>query len=284
MAVLSCNRRDDLEKTLDQLFAKEDLWNEVIVVDNTSTDGSWEMVEKRFPDVKLVDSGGNIGTAGSNLAFEAATGDWILSLDDDSYPVIESLGPICEAIESNRPEAAIALSIRKKWAPVVSTGSRSQPLKEAFGFSGAGVLFNRKAIGDIGGYDQDLFLFTNELDWTARALGMGWRLASCDDAVVIHRSTPANRSSLRHAHYYCRNTLVFLMRYAPKPLLANLLSGYLRDIFLFTVLHGSGAYLRAFREARKMLKHFKSTPGNRLSKEQFLEIKPDLRAPFSYLG
>lgn len=281
VAILSFNRCKELEETLEQLYRKGNLWREVIVVDNASTDSSRQLVKKKFPDAKLIDSGGNIGTAGSNLAFEKATGDWILSLDDDSYPVIESLGPVCDAIESGRPEAAIALSVRKKWQPSNLTGS--QPLKKAFGFSGAGVLFNRKAIQEIGGYDRDLFLFTNELHWTARALAKGWSLAASDSAVVIHGSALANRSRWRHAHFYCRNTLLFLLRYAPKSLLPKLLTEYLRDIWLFTIWHGTGVYLKALGEARKLQK---ATPwsGLRLNMEQFRAIKPDLRAPFSYLG
>ncbi len=281
VAILSFNRRKQLEETLEQLYGKGNLWREVIVVDNASTDGSREVIRKKFPDVKLIDSRGNIGTAGSNLAFEKATGDWILSLDDDSFPVIESFGPVCEAIESGRPEAAIALSVRKKWNPSNTTGS--QPLREAFGFSGAGVLFNRKAIQEIGGYDRDLFLFTNELHWTARALAKGRRLAACDSAVVIHRSAAVNRSSWRHAHFYCRNTLLFLLRYAPKSLLPKLLAGFLRDIWLFTIWHGTGVYLKALGEARKLQKA-SPWPDLRLNMEQFQAIKPDLRAPFSYLG
>ncbi len=281
VAILSYNRCSELEETLTQLYKKGDLWCEVIVGDNASTDGSRAMVREQFPQVKVLNTGGNHGIVGSNLAYTSAVGDWVLSLDDDSHPVIESLAPVCRAIENGCVAAAIALSVRKKWIPAEK--SESEVVKPAFGFSSAGVLFNRKAIREIGAYDPELFLFTNELHWTARALSKGWEVAACDHSVVIHRSAPANRSSWRHAHFYCRNTLLFLLRYAPKRLLPKLLTGFLRDIWLFTLLHGSGVYLKALAEARKLQKA-KPWQEPRLSIEQFHAIKPDLRAPFSYLG
>lgn len=190
VAILSYNRRDELEETLRQLYQKGDIWHEVIVGDNASTDGTREMLHENFPQVKIIDTGGNRGIVGSNLAYTSAKGNWVLSLDDDSHPVIESLEPLCRAIDNDCSAAAIALSIRKKWLPSGSNSSRA--IRPAFGFSSAGVLFNRKAIRELGPYDPELFLFTNELHWTARALSNGWNLVSCDNAVVVHRSAPAN--------------------------------------------------------------------------------------------
>ena len=100
VAILSYNRCAELEETLTQLYKKGDIWCEVIVGDNASTDGSREMVKEKFPQVKVLNTGGNHGIAGCNLAYTSTAGDWVLSLDDDSHPVIESLEPVCRAIET----------------------------------------------------------------------------------------------------------------------------------------------------------------------------------------
>lgn len=145
------------------------------------------------------------------------------------------------------------------------------------------VLLNRLAIADVGGYDPELFLFTNELHWSARALLAGWRLVKFDSACVIHRSAPLQRSSRRHAFYYCRNMLLFLLRYAPISQLRPLLTAYTTNIYLYSILHRTTTYLRALRET-SMLARNSTRPSKRLTEDQFAQIRPDWRGPFAYLG
>ena len=58
---------------------------EVIVVDNASTDGTSAMIRETFPEVKLIETGRNLGAPGWNAGFAVARGDYILILDDDAY-------------------------------------------------------------------------------------------------------------------------------------------------------------------------------------------------------
>ncbi len=279
VVILSYNRRVELERTLRELFGRGEIWREVIVCDNASTDGSRQMVREKFPQVKCINTGSNMGVLGWNPGYEAASGDWVLSLDDDSHPALDSFHSVCETIDRGCDAAAIALSIRRDWHP------KDMPNGEApaQGFSSAGVLLNRQAIADVGGYDPELFLFTNELHWSARALLAGWRLVKFDSACVIHRSAPLQRSSRRHAYYYCRNMLLFLLRYAPKSQLRPLLTAYTTNIYLYSILHRTTTYLRALRET-SMLARNASRPAKRLTEDQFAQIEPDWRGPFAYLG
>lgn len=282
VAVLSYNRRDELRRTLEELQRHRSVWHEIIVGDNASTDGTPEMLRADFPDVRLLETGGNHGIVGSNLAYAAATGDWVLSLDDDSAPVVESMAPVFHALEQRCKAAAIALSVRRTWTPS-AVARPASGLTPAFGFSSAGVLFNKRALDTIGTYDPELFLFTNELHWTARAVLAGWELARCDTACVVHRSAPANRSSTRHAFHYTRNLLLFLLRYAPPTEGRQLLTRYLQRVFAHTVLHRSTAYLRAMRDGFRL---HRTHPAKRcpLTPSQLAAINPDWRAGFAYFG
>src|ERR1700686_3958576 len=57
---------------------------EIIVVDNASTDGSPEMVRTQFPEVKLIESGANLGFAvGNNIGLKKATGKYICLINSD---------------------------------------------------------------------------------------------------------------------------------------------------------------------------------------------------------
>ena len=72
VAILSCNRRDELRETLHQLYTYGDCWHETIVADNGSTDGTVDMLLKRFPHVRLVRSSENAGVRGINSAYRLA--------------------------------------------------------------------------------------------------------------------------------------------------------------------------------------------------------------------
>lgn len=283
VAILSYNRREELRRTLRTLAASPELWHEIIVADNASGDGTPEMLRREFPAVRLIPTGGNRGIVGSNLAYTAATGDWILSLDDDSAPVAETLAPLLPALPAlANNTAAVALSVRRSWTPP-AVASAAPLFAPAFGFSSAGVLFNRRAIAAVGTYDPELFLFTNELHWTARALLAGWSLAKADSACVLHRSAPANRSSARHAYHYTRNLLLFILRYVPAPDSRRLAARLFQRSAAYSLLHHTCIYLRAIRDALALTRR---NPAQRirLSPAQLANLNPDWRAGFAYLG
>ncbi|MBN2319611.1 MAG: glycosyltransferase [Acidobacteria bacterium] len=279
VAILSYNRRDELHKTLNAVCRPEYPWREVLVADNGSTDGTVEFVRNAFPDVRLLALDRNIGIEASNRAYLAATAPWVLSLDDDSAPAVESFDVLAEELAREPQVAALALSVRRSASALERTSSS----EIAYGFSSAGVLFNRAAIESIGPYDPELFLFTNELHWTARALLQGWRIRKYSGAVVVHRSASRNRHSSKHAFYYSRNLLLFLLRYAPTAQKAAMMSSYFRELLVCSLLHRTGVYLRACNSAWRIgaATREKIQP---LPEDVFRSINPDLRAGFGYLG
>lgn len=278
--ILSFNRRDDLRFTLQKLLAWGDIWAKIIVADNNSEDGTQEMLANEFPDVVCLSTGGNVGVSGWNVAFEDVDSEWALSLDDDSHPVLETWDPICSALEEDVDVAAIALSICG--AESCKVNQEKRPLTPTCSFSSAGVLLRKDALDVIGGYNPDLFLFTNEIDWAARAVSQGYKLLMCDCAQVVHRSTPLQRNSWRHAYYYCRNLFLWIMRYAPESVLQDLLSRYIRDVYLFSLLHCTRYYLKAYAEGKQLYKALPTVP--RLTLEAFERFRIDYRMPFAYFG
>ena len=74
--ILNTNRKDDTLECLRSLQASSYKNHEVIVLDNASTDGSAEMVQREFPWVILVASPENVGFArGNNVALSRASGE-----------------------------------------------------------------------------------------------------------------------------------------------------------------------------------------------------------------
>jgi GT2 family glycosyltransferase len=282
VSILSYNRRDELRYTLTELAKTSDYWHEIIVADNASFDGTPEMVRAEFPNTHLIEMGENLGIVGSNQAYEAATGDWVLSLDDDSTPDAKSFDRLKELLLDKKNIAAISLSVRRK-KTLLKPLNQFEPIEKSYGFSSSGVLFNRRAVTKIGVYDPELFLFTNELHWTARAITLGWDIAKANNVTVYHRSVAKNRSSAIHAYLYTRNTLLFLLRYAPLSLIQSLITRYFQWTFAYTLLHQTTVYLKAVRSALK-LNHKFPEKRHSLDEVSLLNINPDLRAGFSHLG
>lgn len=279
VCILSYNRCEELRYTLEVIFEIENLWLEVIVGDNNSTDGTHMMLAKEFPQVKLINTGGNHGVQGWNLAFEEAQGEWLLCLDDDSHPKLNTWSSVLRLLNEGTDAAAIAFSITS----LEGAGEKipmNGPIKTTCSFSSAGVLLRREIVQCIGGFDAGLFLFTNELDWAARAVAHGYQLLMCEEAQVVHRATPLQRSSWRHAYYYTRNLSLWIMKYAPETYLSRLLSRYIQNVYLFSILHRTFYYWKAMREAKRiMLK----SHACRLTEAQYAAFNIDFRMPFVYL-
>lgn len=83
---------------------------EIIVVDNASSDGSAEAVRNQFPEIILVDSGGNLGYAkGNNLGFSRAKGEYLLTLNPDTEFDTRQLPLALEILDSSSSLAAIGI-------------------------------------------------------------------------------------------------------------------------------------------------------------------------------
>src|SRR5690554_4798994 len=86
IVILCWNRKKDMKESLNNI-RKIDYTNlEVIVVDNCSTDGTVEMIEQDYPEVNLIKMYKNIGIEAYNIGFKNSLGEYIVILDDDSFP------------------------------------------------------------------------------------------------------------------------------------------------------------------------------------------------------
>jgi GT2 family glycosyltransferase len=109
--ILSYNRKNELRNTLLKLFQQSYKKIEVIVVDNSSSDGSPEMVESEFPSIKLIRLKKNIGIAGWNEGFKIAKGEYVLVLDDDAYTEKDAVSLAVKEIEKNSSIGIIAFNV-----------------------------------------------------------------------------------------------------------------------------------------------------------------------------
>ncbi|MBN2503384.1 MAG: glycosyltransferase family 2 protein, partial [Anaerolineales bacterium] len=85
MIIVNWNGRDYLEGCIGSLRGTGDVDFEIIVVDNESSDGSVAFLRERFPEVRVIESGGNLGFArGNNLGAQYAQGEYLAFINPDT--------------------------------------------------------------------------------------------------------------------------------------------------------------------------------------------------------
>ena len=255
--VLLCwNRREDVEEVMEHLARVEYPRLEIVVVDNASEDGTAEMVATRFPRVRLLRMAENLGIAGYNAGFEVARGEYLVILDDDSYPAPDAVGRMVGRFEIDPLLGVIAFDVRNaagfRWQPgaIVPEASGTATAYQ-MSFNGAGFGIRRALFEQIGWYPAEFFLYWNEQDTAFRVLDAGYRIETRDDIVALHKFSPRNRASERAPFFYTRNAFWMVWKNYPFDL-ALLTTARLIYLCCYHALEQrSGVYLRAMWKAFK---------------------------------
>jgi GT2 family glycosyltransferase len=254
--ILSFNRKDELRTTLAKVHAQAHAEIEVIVVDNNSSDGSVDMVKHEFPGVRVISLAANVGIAGWNEGFKAAAGDYILVLDDDSYPDTDAISRCIAVMEENPRCGVVACRIVNTQTQAIANYLRIDGVP--YEFIGFGALLRRTMLERVGYFSAVLFLYLHELEFSIRMVDAGYVVVDCADAVVFHAVSVKNRRigrgnpiDKRKIFYDVRNLIYILISYfglkhvfmkTVRIAAGRLYVGMRRGCF-WTVVHGLAAGL-----------------------------------------
>jgi N-acetylglucosaminyl-diphospho-decaprenol L-rhamnosyltransferase len=202
----------------------------VILSDNASTDGTPENVRASFPDVRLVETGGNLGfPVACNRGAEAGWSDVVVLLNNDVDVRPDFLERLVEPLEADdRVGSVAALLVRPGERLIDSIGLaadatlaafprlRGRPAEDAHskrpllaGPSGGAAAYRRKAWEQAGGLDEAVFSYMEDLDLALRLLTAGWGPAAAPDAVGVHLGS----ASMGHRSAQQRRQLAFSRGY-----------------------------------------------------------------------
>ncbi len=214
--VVSYNAAPWIERSLESLRGTG---AEVIVVDNGSTDGTLELVRERFPEARVIEQENRGFGAGNNAGMRAASGRYFLLLNPDAWLAEGALDDMV-AFADEHPEAAVVgprllnpdgslqRSVRgyptpwrlateyfflRKLAPrsealnaLFGAGFDHRSVRDADYLFGACMLVRRDAVDSIGGFDEDFFLMSEEVDWCYRFHQAGWKVLFYPEAEAYH--------------------------------------------------------------------------------------------------
>jgi len=289
------NMSEHLRNTLRELYAHPRMWHEVLIADTGASDGLAALLAKEFPRAVMVSASGSDATRAVtpctpalNEAFKVAQGDWILCLEADSHPFMETFGIVAGLLDEASEAAAVTLDVRRPGAPAPLRPHRAgdrPALCQDYAFNAAGVLLNRRAVASIGGFDPDFSMHLRGQEWAARACHRGYYLLHCAESLVVQRRIGPALRRRREAYLASRDALLFILRYAPRASRRQLLTEFFSDAAACSFLHRTPVYARALCSAFATGLSLRSKQGSLpLDAAQFTAINPDLTAPFAFLA
>jgi hypothetical protein len=220
VVIPSWNTKEYLAACLAHLASAEKPATEVIVVENGSTDGSLEYVRADHPEVIVLANARNEGFArGSNQGMRAARGKYVLLLNTDTELFPDALARLVAFLEAHPGHAAVAPRLVHKDGSTQRTVQEFPTLKTALFFStplerwfprsrelrryfmrdwdqessrdvdqppAAVLLLRRNVLEQVGLFDEELWLFYNDVDLARRLKAAGWKTHYLAEARVVH--------------------------------------------------------------------------------------------------
>lgn len=248
--IVNYNVRDFLHHALVSLQkAMKGIRGEIIVVDNASDDGSIEMIRKRFPSVQLIASRQNLGFAkANNIGLKLARGKFLLLINPDTLVQEDTLKVMLRFFEENpdvglagckilNPDGTFQLACRRSfprpWAAFTKMAGLSSlfPNSRLFGrynltylspdetyeldaVSGSFMMVRREAYEQVGGLDEDFFMYGEDLDWCYRIQRSGWKNYYVHTTQIIHyKGESTKRSSLNEIRTFYQAMHLFVQKH-----------------------------------------------------------------------
>jgi N-acetylglucosaminyl-diphospho-decaprenol L-rhamnosyltransferase len=212
------NAAERLARTIESLAAQT-MVPRVVVVDNGSTDDSVAMMAERFPDVTAIALDENIGFGSAlNLAIEREPGDPIVLLNNDVVCEPTFIEALLEPAASGAQMVAAVLLRPDGSGRIDSAGVIADPALMGFDYlngepveraldapdplgpTGGAALIRAEPFHRVGGFDERIFLYYEDLDLALRlrAAGASCRLAPRARAIHDYSQTLGARSSAKY--------------------------------------------------------------------------------------
>lgn len=220
--IITYKERELLKKCLQSVFASLTSYKyEVIVTDSNSQDGSVEMVQKDFPQVKVLDNRVNLGfSKGNNVAIKQAQGKYILLLNADTTVQIDTLELSVRYMEEHNDVGALGCKVllpsgeldkacRRKFPNPANSFLRlfglakysdyniNTPIDqemEVDAIMGAYFLVRKNVIDEVGMLDEEFFMYGEDLDWCWRIKEAGHKIVYYPKAQITHYKYGASKS------------------------------------------------------------------------------------------
>ena len=280
VVIATWNGRELLDVALRSLGEQRFDDHSVIVVDNGSTDGTAAHLRAAHPGVELVSLAENRGFAAAVNAGTARTdAEYVALLNNDMELDPGWLEALVAALDADLRAGSAASKLRMLREPTIldgagdlvtwygatwrrghgepDRGQYDEPGVVASPCAGA-ALYRRRALEEVGGFDERFFAYLEDADWGLRAQLAGWHCVWVPGAVAYHLGgATIRRMGDLETELIARNTLALVVKSFPAPRLvawSPLILGYQAYTLARALAHGSWrAVLRGWAGALRQL-------------------------------
>lgn len=226
IVIVNYNTASLLKKCLETVYNALDFADlarqeEVIVVDNASTDGTTDMLEKNFPTVKIIKNSQNLGFAkGNNQGIQKSKGKYVLLLNSDTELSADTLAVLLKEMESDKKTGVLGVKLLNRDGSLQPSAGFFPHLHKIFFWmtfiddlpllsnilkpyhqqnpkfykkpqnidwvSGACFLVSREAILKAGLLDEKIFMYGEEVEWCYRIKKSGFAVKYIPDTSIYH--------------------------------------------------------------------------------------------------
>ncbi len=231
--VLNYNGRETLPRCLRSLFHLDYPALRIVVIDNNSTDGSFELMKQKYREVHFIRNSENVGFArGMNVGIKFALdqhAEYVWLVNPDTVVSKDSLRILIELLEHHAEigmasPLILSPSRRKVWfgggkiawlrmrALHTTARSRSIPFETGF-LSGCALLVRAPVFRIVGIFDERFFLYYEDADLSFRAKRAGFPVIVHPKALILHSEESAKNPE--KTYWLVRSGLFFFRKHTP---------------------------------------------------------------------
>lgn len=279
VVILNYNVRYFLEQCLRSVqIAIADIDAEIIVIDNDSKDGSCAMVKEIFPTVTLIENKENVGfSKANNQAVAVAKGEYVCILNPDTAVASDTFLKVIEYAEGIENAGAIGVYLMDGTGNFLPESKRNLPtpkvsLMKLSGFSqnyyskldenaigevevlvGAFMLLKRSVYNEVEGFDEDYFMYGEDIDLSYKITKAGYRNHYFGSTTILHyKGESTQRDEVYFERFYGAMQIFYRKHFH-------------KNILLETAVTAGVAFAK---KARALSSHKKSKAKN-VSKENY---------------
>jgi GT2 family glycosyltransferase len=206
--IVTYNNSDDIGRLLDSLLTQSKPIEEIIVIDNASSDDTVKVVKDKFTQVTLLANTSNTGVGGGyaqgmDYAYKKGY-EWIWLLDGDSLPkntALEELGKVCAALRPTHPRIGILASCpvnpltneryngclwRGRFVALPKQLAEAQEPFPVDSTISSGCLVNRRVVKDVGLPRADFFMDFVDHEFNLRVRQSGYEIIFVPASILYH--------------------------------------------------------------------------------------------------
>ncbi len=240
IVIVNYNVKAFLQQALESIQkATQSIETEVFVVDNHSVDGSIEMLQSQFPQIRLIQNQKNLGFAkANNQAIKESSGDYVWLLNPDTLVQEDTPQKLIEVMEANHKigllgckilndDGSLQLACRRSfptpWVAFTKLLGLANifPKSKWFGrynlthldpnesyeveaISGSCMFIRREALEEVGPLDETFFMYGEDLDWCFRVGKTGWKVFYTPVTSIIHYKGESSKVAIwdTNTHFY----------------------------------------------------------------------------------